>query len=285
MIFNHRREKVRDHRDGTSLCPQCDERLVAKRPDLAIWHWAHWPSAAGRTSCPWQESDWHLAWKDVFMARGWTIEHPVVVESKKYILDAFRLATSSTGTLPRAWEFVHSLSPYYSSKHQALMRSGISTSWLIDGGEFVSERRKVSRRGDGWVGLLKPTAHELACHVSARVHYENVIFKQWKDKNVWFEDTSNHVVELETAFAERQLAPVGTSVVVPPPDIPIEDPMDESPALRFIRDHLTMQPKPRDLLIWSADKVGLSAADVDLALSLLRASPDGEGNLALPAAA
>src|SRR5437868_15459173 len=104
MFYNHNRLRV-DEWDGReeTLCPNGHRPLVAKRGEIKAHHWSHHPAHHDRAACPWEESEWHLLWKEVYHSLGWMIEHPVDVAGKRYVLDAYDPTTGSVR------EFVHSL--------------------------------------------------------------------------------------------------------------------------------------------------------------------------------
>ena len=181
MLFNQTHTRVEDFSGGDSLCPLCNGALIAKRGDIVTWHWAHKCAPAGRDGCPFHESQWHLAWKAAYLScPSWTVEHPIVVNGSKYIIDAMNTKTGAVR------EFVHSLSPYYRAKHQALLGTYTNVWWLFDGTEFGSKRSARCRNG-GYRRLLKPRAIMAAQELAPLVwvHYGQQVFKHWRD-NVWY---------------------------------------------------------------------------------------------------
>ena len=184
MLFNHKRERVQMRNEGDSLCPECGAPLVARRGEVVVWHWAHAPNKAHRASCAWEESSWHLRWKQAFhQYEGYEVEFAVNVGGKKYVLDAYRARDG------RVREFVHSLSPSYAAKHQALARAYPGkVSWLFDGHEFGSLRSKPVR-GGGIRGLLKPRAKLMHDAIGGYVHIQGGpfagVWKHWKH-DIWY---------------------------------------------------------------------------------------------------
>lgn len=203
MIFNQARQMVSQW-DGVSksLCPICDASLVAKKGDIVRWHWAHYPSPEGsRTSCPYEESEWHLRWKDVYLSfQDWEIEYPVKIAGRKYIIDAINPRTK------QAREFIHSLSPSYLSKHQALKyMGGFNILWIFDGAEFCSERIEAFKE-EGFKRFLKPRAYELSQEIDCLVHYGYFLppdnprlFYRWK-WNIWFPRMGEQANEIAWRF-------------------------------------------------------------------------------------
>ena len=81
-------------------------------------------------------------------------------------------------------EFVHSLSPKYLPKHEALMRSQLrpNVAWIFDGDAYLSKRRRVVAQG-GIKRMLKPNARELVHRIGrghAYVHYQGKLWQHWK---------------------------------------------------------------------------------------------------------
>lgn len=204
MLFNHRRERVHEHSAGESLCPLCEGPLIARRGEQVIWHWAHRPRT--RTivqACPFEESAWHLACKDAYTRlSGWIVEHPVTVHGQRYILDAVNPRTR------RVREFVHTLSPYYVSKHLTLLQRYPDVRWLFDGAAFASLRAVRCRDGEGIKHLLKPRALAAAELLlpCVGVHYKGHIMRHWC-ANIWYpihsERATYVLTELGQALNER----------------------------------------------------------------------------------
>lgn len=199
MIFNHEHAPVWAYEDGPSFCPECNGPLIAKRPEHAIWHWAHKPVTKGRTACPWEESEWHLRWKMAQMTvPGWEVEKRIVVGGKTYILDAYHAATG------RVREFVHSLSPYYVDKHLALKAHGLKTTWIFDGEMFISARALAVKGGKGIRRALKPSANYLHMDIGGYLHWGGALFKEWKS-DVWFPCELPGVNHLLTKFEQAKV--------------------------------------------------------------------------------
>lgn len=181
MLLNHERRPVEGwDMDVPSYCPDCGERLVARRGDLIAWHWAHRPCGAARTRCGLGETEWHLKWKLAYSnLPGWEVEHPVEIQGRRYRLDAVNVVTG------RVREFVHSLSDDYAPKHAALAASGLEVLWLFDGDAFASARRERCR-GGGIRRLLKPRAADLLGQVGPSLaHLDEGLWRHWRH-NVWY---------------------------------------------------------------------------------------------------
>jgi hypothetical protein len=180
MIFNAARVSVCQW-DGIaeSRCPECGEDLIAKRGDVIVWHWAHRPHADGRTTCPHEESAWHLLMKRTYQTfPGWEAEVPIEVNGQTYRADAMNPRTGAIR------EFVHSLSEHYRAKHLALKAGGFDVLWIMDGERFASRRRRhVGDRGIS--RLLKPVAYQMARQLGAVVHHQGQLYAEWRG-NVWF---------------------------------------------------------------------------------------------------
>ena len=138
MYYNHARRSVRAYFSDPipgeeAFCPECHRQLIARRPELRVWHWAHKAVASTAAKCPWVESPWHLQWKLAHLKlKGWQIEAPIQIGAKRYVLDAYHQGTG------RIREFVHSLSPYYVQKHLDLLSAGHKVQWIFDVFVFVS---------------------------------------------------------------------------------------------------------------------------------------------------
>lgn len=185
MILNHRRLPVSRHDGGPSKCPDCGADLIARRGDVVVWHWAHEKSDPAHDGCAWEESRWHLQWKDAYLSvSGWGVEHRVTLGGAQYVLDAFNEQTG------RVREFVHSLSPRYAAKHRALSAHfGASrVGWIWDGNEFASLRAKHCA-GDGRRDFLKPRAYEAYTSIGGLVHVpvgeDRGMWRHWKG-NVFY---------------------------------------------------------------------------------------------------
>lgn len=194
MIFNHRRETVWQHAGGKSLCPLCSSPLLARRGEILVWHWAHRPFRGARRWCPWEESEWHLQWKYAYLHfAGWQIEMPVIVNGRKFVLDAVNPTTGQVR------EFVHSLSDYYVAKHRALRRSRYMVTWLFDGDVAGSLRTKKTADGDGLRRLLKPRAWALHEQIGGLAHWGGGLWKHWQN-NVWYPRTGERAQAVLNAF-------------------------------------------------------------------------------------
>lgn len=182
MIYNHLRLPVWEwgKRNELSLCPDCNHPLVARRPEHCVYHWAHKSIKGKRTECYSEESNWHLAMKMVYAKFGYDIEVPYNVNGSRYRIDA-----AKDGKLR---EFVHSLSPFYENKHKNLSLAGLDISWIYDGSEFVSShfRQVAGRNRPGFSGFLKPRAIDAYRQTGGLVHFNQVLFKEWKD-NVFYQ--------------------------------------------------------------------------------------------------
>lgn len=210
MVYNHARQAVRQWNGADeSLCPLCDAVLIPKRGDYIAWHWAHKPISHGRSSCPYEESTWHLRWKYIHLNEDhWNIEVPVTIGSQRFIVDAMHVETRQIR------EFVHSLSPYYAEKHQRLRSAGYQVLWIFDGNVFMSARRKFTRTG-GLKNLLKPIAYDIAKYLNAVVHeWEHGLpemqcfWKRWQKadvNNIWFpvhSDISTYLLQRFAGFLQ-----------------------------------------------------------------------------------
>ena len=156
MLLNRNRERVMDClKPEEAECPLCGHRLVARRPVGRLWHWAHYPQPHDQEKCPHHESWWHLKMKLAALQLGWVIETPVELEGMRYLVDVLH------GAEKEVIEFVHTLTPYYIKKYDALTAAGYSIAYLLDGEEFVSKRARPG--GGSLVKLfLKPKARRFA---------------------------------------------------------------------------------------------------------------------------
>lgn len=182
MLLNHLGQPVWKYRGGPTKCPSCEADLVARRGEIRMWHWAHPPKSTSRECDGWEESQWHLQWKAAYLElAGWRVEHRVVLSGgQQFIVDACRPAVS------RVREFVHSLSPRYIEKHQALIAAKrFDVLWIYDGAEFASLRAKVTRDGRGLRKLLKPRANEIHEQTGGLIHHEGRLWRRWKG-DVWY---------------------------------------------------------------------------------------------------
>ncbi len=182
MLLNLDRKTVQQHEVGKeSKCPDCMAPLVARRGDMVVWHWAHYPGWSSRDVCGHCETGWHLACKQAYLSfPGWDIECPISAAGQTFRADAMNAGTA------RVREFVHSLSPHYLAKHKALAGAGFDVLWILDGSEFASLRSKSCRNG-GRKGLLKPRAYDFVHSVGGKalVHYSNKLWRLYM-ANVWY---------------------------------------------------------------------------------------------------
>ena len=77
-------EKILPSKGATAICPDCNEKLIAKCGDIISWHWAHRTG----TDCElWgeHESAWHLWWKSQWPKQF--VEVPVVRNGKRHRAD------------------------------------------------------------------------------------------------------------------------------------------------------------------------------------------------------
>ena len=203
MIHNHLGKPVWDYHytdNSESRCPICEESLVAKRPShRTVWHWAHKPKHRG--DCPHYESHWHLVAK-IAQSRlpGWIIEHPIQTTKKKYRVDAYNTRHR------RIREFVHTVTPYYYQKHLVLRAERYShVNWVYDGEQYVSLRATDVAKG-GIKKFLVPRAWELFEKIGGLVHYDNQLWKHWKD-NIWYPFTDPDATRFLASYAavEKEL--------------------------------------------------------------------------------
>ncbi|MHB1422805.1 MAG: competence protein CoiA family protein [Gemmataceae bacterium] len=196
MLLNHARRSPVDWDDAQrSLCPDCGAALLARRGRVVIWHWAHQGGKRSRDGegCVSSETFWHLAWKKVYhQFPGWEIEVPIELQGRKYRLDACNLQRS------KAREFVHSLSESYMRKHLALRASGLDVLWIFDGEAFASARVR-SLRGGGRKHLLKPKARWLQGRIGGLVHYDHLLWREWK-ADCWYPLDSQRAAGMTQAF-------------------------------------------------------------------------------------
>ena len=200
MLLNHKRITVWNWQGDESLCPECGEPLSAKRGDIVVWHWAHKPCRHKKRDCDHYETNWHLRWKSAYNEfENWNIEVPIGS------LNSYRIDAMNTQT-GRIREFVHSLSAKYKNKHAELKNSGFDVLWIIDGNEFVS-LRSCEINGVGIRKMLKPSALEFAESVdfNAIVHYENQLYKHWKN-NIWYPIETMRAKELLYRFRNARVA-------------------------------------------------------------------------------
>jgi hypothetical protein len=211
MIFNHLRRTVfQAERDEPSLCPLCNEPLLARRGELIRWHWSHFPGKHGRECDWWSESDWHLRWKDAYCRnfRQWIAEYPVTLaDGTRYIIDA---ANPVTG---RYREFVHSLSPRYVDKHLDLIEAfpeRDAVMWLWDGEAFASERRRHFESGC-YTNLLKPRAEALYDVLGGLVHFSGALWyrREGEYRAFWVRSQTARVGRLLEAFNTRGCVEAG----------------------------------------------------------------------------
>ena len=195
MLYNAQRTRVGDWQQGElSTCPDCQRSLFARRGELVIWHWAHYAqNGERRAPCGHVETVWHLQWKNTYDALpNWTIEAPI----NGFRVDAVNSRTRAVR------EFIHSLSPYYRTKHHCLSQLNYDVRWIFDGYVFVSDRLR-QRRGGAFAKLLKPLAYNLHCQLNNRcwVHFMNRLWREWRN-NVWYPRQDEAAERLLQAFSE-----------------------------------------------------------------------------------
>jgi hypothetical protein len=198
MILNHLRQSPRDWDDAIpSLCPDCSATLIPRRGRVVVWHWAHKSAGGVGDGCSAAETTWHLLWKDTYHGfPGWEIEVPVTVGQKAYRLDAANLRTG------RVREFVHSLDERYILKHLALKGSHFDVLWIFDGAEFAAARQRTIRRG-GIKHLLKPKARWLHGKIGGLVHYDRLLWREWKS-DCWYPVESSVTTRLIRLFEDNE---------------------------------------------------------------------------------
>jgi len=201
MFYNHKRKLVQEwaqDRTEESLCPGCNAPLVSRQGDLVRWHWAHHPKAHERSSCPFEESLWHLALKEAYMSFGFEGEKPLMIGDKTFRIDAYKQGDG----VVKIREFVHSLSPHYVAKHQTLQQANEGVHydilWILDGNKFVSARRRPVSEGKGFRRFLIPRAYAFHKQVRCFVHYDGQLWHEW-DHNVWYPNDG----ELSQRVADR----------------------------------------------------------------------------------
>lgn len=184
MLLNAARIPVWQWNDkDPSICPDCGEKLMARRSEFKIWHWAHYPLPKGATprACHAEETAWRLQWKFAQMcAPGWEIEKRVMLEDKVMVLDAFN------AELNTACVFVHSTSKQSLERFERLMRASFKTFWIYDGNKdglgSARTRRRVwyerengFTKCEGYQRMLKPAAMGLYKLTKGAVHrYEGL---------------------------------------------------------------------------------------------------------------
>ena len=199
MIFNHDRKTVANWNTiDPSLCADCKETLIAKRGEQVIWHWSHRPGNRTRQCEGWCETKWHLKWKQVYQTfENWEIEWPLKFDTG----NAYRMDASNPKT-GECREFIHSLSPSYIQKHNAISDvCGLNIMWIWDGNEFGSAFAAI-RSDKGICNMLKPKADALHNKIGGLVHYNNNLYKHWK-WNIWYPQTGDRIETLLKAFNTR----------------------------------------------------------------------------------
>jgi hypothetical protein len=213
MLYNAQRQRVRDWRTGQiSTCPDCQRSLLARRGEVIIWHWAHFPTTTTpRAVCGHRETPWHLAWKTAYDdLPNWRVEAA---------LHGFRVDAANFRTR-NLREFIHCLSPYYVAKHHVLAALNFDIRWIFDGTVFVSGRRRDVAHG-GVFGLLTPRAQALHDGLGQRcwVHWEERLWKEWRDR-VWYPRTDAAAARLlaEFQFAYEAYPKPATTPASPRPN-------------------------------------------------------------------
>jgi competence CoiA-like predicted nuclease len=183
MLLNHRHLTVANGDDANSFCPDCESPLIAKRGTIITWHWAHKTLANAQFGCHGGETDWHLKMKEyVLQWPDWDVELPVVVEGKKFRLDAFNKSTK------QVIEFVHTMSPHYEEKHHLLQKSGLNVVWILDGDEFVSKRHSTSLCGYYAFVFLNPKPDEFDQKISNVIILFGGVFWSKGGRDWWGND-------------------------------------------------------------------------------------------------
>jgi competence protein CoiA len=123
------------------LCPACDAPMVAKCGRIITWHWAH----AGGESCdPWRqgETQWHLDWKQRFLAAGARIEVRIERNGVMHIADV-------VGGPPNA-EFVLELAGVYPPADQIAKREAFygRMAWLYNSDRFIDRLELYNKAGE-----------------------------------------------------------------------------------------------------------------------------------------
>jgi hypothetical protein len=124
-------------------CPGCGGPTVAKCGEVRVSHWAH----RGRRACdPWWENEtpWHRAWKDVFLAEWQEIVHPAE-NGERHIADV---------KTPDGWviEFQHSyLEPAERRSRDAFYPKLL---WVVDGMRRKRDLQQFNRalKEGNWFG-------------------------------------------------------------------------------------------------------------------------------------
>ena len=135
MLLNQNRIFVDDW-DGKSpsICPECGGKLIPRKGEINIHHWAH---EVLSPNCNWQpESQWHVAIKTAFHKCGWKIEHTIFIKDKKYRLDAYNPKHKF------AAEFINTKCEDYLQKHDDLCSSGYVPQWIWNGHKFLNRETK-----------------------------------------------------------------------------------------------------------------------------------------------
>jgi hypothetical protein len=72
--------------EARARCPFCDETVIAKCGEIVIWHWAH-EAGGGHHDPWWEESQWHLGWKEWALEQGWRVEVQIERDSVRHVAD------------------------------------------------------------------------------------------------------------------------------------------------------------------------------------------------------
>jgi len=203
MLLNKDRRRVQEwDTKWPSLCPECNKELIAKRGEIVIWHWAHYPGHGGQ-GCGGPETAWHLRWKELHHEAGWEIEKAVIVDDQNYRLDAFK-----DGIIR---EFVHSLDDSYFPKDAALCKKYGDSLWLFDGVKFARHYRRPCSQGAGMRRLLKAKALDFYNKLGGYVHSRHKLWRMWKD-NVWYPPRDLYADDLYKMVAHFYAKPPYTVV-------------------------------------------------------------------------
>ncbi len=93
--LNENNEKVLVDESDVGFCPGCEAKLLSRKGEINIWHWAHKSKACDFDIKP--ETEWHLSWKKKF-PKDWC-EVPIGKHRADVLLPSGRVVEFQSGYL------------------------------------------------------------------------------------------------------------------------------------------------------------------------------------------
>lgn len=108
------------------FCPECGEKMVQKRGEIVIHHFAHYPNTQCTDTWYYDESDWHTAWQTLFPKDSQEVS--MELDKKKHRADVLL----SNKNLVIEFQQDHITPSEFKSRNEFFTKLGHKVLWVFD---------------------------------------------------------------------------------------------------------------------------------------------------------